>query len=159
VIFLTVGTQLPFDRLIKLVDDLVPELDEEVVGQIGFGKYQPRNMHWTSSLTAVEFDKRAAEASVIVSHAGIGSVLTAKRFRKPIVVFPRAAALGEHRNDHQLATASLLYGRQGIYIANDAASLRSALRQAHSLSRPTNEESAERTQLVTFLRETMQLAR
>ncbi|WP_296708800.1 glycosyltransferase [Rhodoblastus sp.] len=158
-IFLTVGTQLPFDRLIKLVDDLVPELDEEVVGQIGFGKYQPKNMHWTSSLTAVEFDKRAAEASVIVSHAGIGSVLTAKRFRKPIVVFPRAATLGEHRNDHQLATASLLFGRPGIYIANNAASLGTALRQAHTLRRPTNEESAERGQLVSFLRETMQPAR
>ncbi|WP_374546294.1 glycosyltransferase [Rhodoblastus sp.] len=155
-IFLTVGTQLPFDRLVEMVDKLAPDLGTPVFAQTGFGKYEPQNMEWSQSLNAVDFDRRAAVATIIVSHAGIGSVLTAKRFRKPIVVFPRVAALGEHRNDHQLATASLLYGKPGVYIANDEDSLRTALRQAHALRLPPNEESSERGKLITFLRDALE---
>ena len=29
-IFVTIGTQLPFDRLIKAIDELAPQIDEEI---------------------------------------------------------------------------------------------------------------------------------
>ena len=44
-------------------------------------------------------------AKAIVAHAGMGTILTALEMGKPLLVMPRRAALGEHRNDHQLATA------------------------------------------------------
>lgn len=52
-----------------------------------------------------EFDKLCHDARLIVAHAGMGTIISAMTKGKPIIVFPRIAALGEHRNEHQLATS------------------------------------------------------
>lgn len=66
-------------------------------------------------------------ASVIVSHAGMGSILTALRYRRPIIIMPRKADLGEHRNDHQLATARWMAARPGVMVAWEADDLAALL--------------------------------
>lgn len=58
-----------------------------------------------------------ATAHVIVGHAGIGTIITAAKAEKPLILYPRQASLGEHRNDHQQATAREMESRQGIYVA------------------------------------------
>jgi UDP-N-acetylglucosamine transferase subunit ALG13 len=70
-------------------------------------------------LGPAEFESLAREATLIVGHAGIGTILTARRCAKPLIVMPRRASLGEHRNEHQLATVAALGDRAGIYIAED----------------------------------------
>lgn len=127
-IFVTVGTQLPFDRLIELVDGLAPSLEEEVFAQTGRGRYQPANSQWSALLEPKRFDELVTRASRIVSHAGIGTVLMAQKYRKPVILFPRRASLGEHRNDHQLATIAALRGRDGIYVAESDEELSRLLR-------------------------------
>ena len=57
------------------------------------------------------------KASLIISHAGMGTILSALQKDKPIIVFPRIAALGEHRNEHQLATARKLKEMRTISVA------------------------------------------
>lgn len=116
-ILVTVGTQLPFDRLVKALDDIAADLSIPVFAQIGKGEYKPRNFEWVEAIAPLEMDGLISRTSLIVSHAGTGTVLTAKRFKKPIILFPRRAAFGEHRNDHQLATAGQLDGRPGIRVA------------------------------------------
>ncbi|SNS14417.1 UDP-N-acetylglucosamine transferase subunit ALG13 [Noviherbaspirillum humi] len=121
-IFLTVGTQLPFDRLVAAVDDwaaLNPEV--ELFGQIGAGDYKPLHFRHADYLTPEAADNHFRRASLIVSHAGMGSILTALKYRKSILMLPRRAALGEHRNDHQLATAKWLGQRPGIVVAEETA--------------------------------------
>ncbi|MGO8484848.1 hypothetical protein AB9F39_37290, partial [Rhizobium leguminosarum] len=54
---------------------------------------------------------------------------------------PRQAALGEHRNDHQLATVSQLVGRPGIYVAHPDDDLRNYLLE--ELDSPSHEDSSE----------------
>ncbi|NBB63335.1 glucuronosyltransferase [Pseudomonas sp. ODNR1LW] len=132
-IFLTVGTQLPFPRLIHAVDTLAPTLDEEIFGQIGHGCPSPKNFASSATLPPIEFEKKFSAARLIISHAGIGTVLAARKHGKPIIIFPRRSGLGEHRNDHQLATCAQLQGRSGIYVANDDAEL-GALLQTPNLS-------------------------
>jgi UDP-N-acetylglucosamine transferase subunit ALG13 len=127
-ILLTVGTQLPFDRLVRLVDQIAPQLDEEIFGQIGNGYYIPRNFTFHRTLGPVDFEQKVTASRVIVSHAGIGSLLVAKKCVKPIIFFPRRSALGEHRNDHQLATCSQVQQRVGVYVAYDEDELRTCLR-------------------------------
>ena len=116
-ILVTVGTQLPFDRLIRHIDDIAPKLGQPVMAQTGSGGYRPVNCEFRESFAPVEFDTVFRQARVIVSHAGIGTVLTAQRLGKPIIVFPRRAAFGEHRNDHQLASCAQLAGRPGVSVA------------------------------------------
>jgi UDP-N-acetylglucosamine transferase subunit ALG13 len=126
-ILLTVGTQLPFDRLVRLMDEIAPALGEPVIAQIGQGSYIPKNMTWHRLIQPVEFERYVSDARFIVSHAGIGSILTAERHNKPIVLFPRTSYLGEHRNEHQMATATMISGRPGVAVANDEAELRVAV--------------------------------
>ncbi|MCX8998432.1 glucuronosyltransferase [Rhizobiaceae bacterium BDR2-2] len=118
-IVVTVGTQLPFDRLIKAVDDLAVKIPHKVFAQTGKGTYQPRNIEYSATVVAGEFDRMLSECRVIVAHAGIGTVIKALKYKKPIILVPRRAALNEHRNDHQMATVSKLRHRAGIYVAED----------------------------------------
>lgn len=123
-IFLTMGTQEPFDRLVRAMDDWYGRAERTHVlfGQIADqrdGGYVPRNFEWVSRLSPADYAVRFAQADLIVSHAGMGSILTALHHGKPIVVMPRQAKLREHRNDHQLATVKRLGARPGIYVAED----------------------------------------
>lgn len=126
-ILLTVGTQLPFDRLVQIMDTIAPELPDTIFAQIGQGEYIPRNFEYCRMALPEELAEKFGSASRIVSHAGTGSVLTARRYRKPIILFPRRASLGEHRNEHQLATCKQLNGAPGLSVAYDEAELRSLL--------------------------------
>ena len=129
-ILATVGTQLPFPRLIGLLDEMAPRLSRRVVAQIGFNSELPKNIEYHRNLEPGRFDTLFREAAVIVAHAGMGTVLAAKKHGKPIIIFPRSAALGEHRNEHQLATARALADHPGIYMAEDQASLEDLLVQS-----------------------------
>ncbi|WP_174513214.1 glycosyltransferase [Methylocella tundrae] len=141
-ILLTVGMQLPFDRLVGAVDRIAVELDEEIFGQIGDGSYVPVNFAFRRAVAPAEFEQKVRESRVIISHAGIGSLIVAKKYAKPIVFFPRRAALGEHRNDHQLATCSQFEDRIGVYVAYGESELREHLK-AKNLSSPRDEVSEQ----------------
>jgi UDP-N-acetylglucosamine transferase subunit ALG13 len=49
----------------------------------------------------------------------MGSILTAMKYRKPIIITPRLYEFQEHRNDHRFSTARELGDFEGIYIANN----------------------------------------
>lgn len=117
-IFVTVGTQLPFDRLVRAVDAWTGRKGrDDVFAQIARGGYRPRHLRWAEFLGADECQRKLAEADAIIAHAGMGSILTALELGKPILVMPRRVELGEHRNDHQSATIARLHGRTGILVA------------------------------------------
>ena len=125
-IFVTVGTQLPFPRLIDAMEELAPELDEAVIAQVGPDRTPRHRIETRPSLPPAELESKMNDARVIVAHAGIGTVLAAKRIGKPLLLVPRRHELGEHRNDHQMATARELADRPGLYVAwheRDLASL------------------------------------
>lgn len=117
-IFVTVGTQLPFDRLVKSVDAWAGNnREEEIFAQVGPSKYKPQNFSFSEFVKPSEANRYFQQSELVVSHAGMGSILTALRFRKPILILPRLASLGEHRNEHQLATSKWLNGKPGVYVA------------------------------------------
>lgn len=130
-IFLTVGTQLPFDRFVEIVDRHASDLPERIFAQVGRGRYQPANMEWQPFIGPIEFEERVRDCSLIVSHAGIGTIVMAQKHAKPMVLFPRLASLDEHRNNHQLATVQALDGRQGIQMAMNEAELVARLTGRH----------------------------
>ena len=85
--------QLGFDRLIEGMDSIAPELGLPVIAQTGNGTYRPRHMEARPRIAPAEFEALVQQCRLIVSHAGIGTVLTAARFAKPIILVPRRAAL------------------------------------------------------------------
>jgi UDP-N-acetylglucosamine transferase subunit ALG13 len=117
VIFVTVGSLFPFDRLVRAMDDWGAGRDEELVAQIGDGAYAPRHMRWTRRLERGEFEATVARARLVVAHAGVGTVVTAARFGRPAVVLPRRRRYAEHTSDHQVETAGWLAAKPGVYVA------------------------------------------
>ncbi|MEM6691141.1 MAG: glycosyltransferase, partial [Planctomycetota bacterium] len=96
--------------------------------------FQSPRMDVCQFMGVEEMKRVVRECRLVVSHAGIGSILTALTFQKPIVVFPRHASLGEHRNDHQLSTARRFRNRPGVTVVNNPEELFEQLTQGMSLS-------------------------
>ena len=127
-IFVTVGAQLPFDRLVEAVDRCIDERNkEEVFAQIGSSKFVPVNMRYVDFLPPEEFRKRLSWADLLVAHAGMGSILSALEFGKPVVVMPRLARLGETRNNHQVGSARRLRELANVTVAMNPKELREIL--------------------------------
>ena len=123
-IFLTIGTHEPFERLIRAVDDWCASrgTGAQVFGQITEpkpGAWRPQHFDWVARLAPLDHEQRCKSARLIVSHAGMGSILTALQYSKPIVIMPRRGHLLETRNDHQFTTVRMLGGRPGIHVADD----------------------------------------
>jgi UDP-N-acetylglucosamine transferase subunit ALG13 len=119
-IFLTVGTQEPFDRLVRAVDGWAATHDVPVFGQLGrleAGSYRPSHFSFETFISADAFESRLEACSLLVAHAGMGSIISALSRGKPLLMMARRASLGEHRNEHQLATAARFRGRPGLHVA------------------------------------------
>ncbi|MCZ8158506.1 MAG: glycosyltransferase [Rhizobiaceae bacterium] len=151
-ILVTVGTQLPFDRLVKYMDTIAAEIDEEVVAQIGKTTYAPKSMRFYERLSPVEFDELGRAARIIVSHAGIGTILSARRYGKPIVVVPRLALHGEHRNDHQIATCEQLIGVAGIQVQMELDGLGDRIMTAEYTQTFSHGVNQRKKNLIEFLK-------
>lgn len=133
-IVLTVGTQLPFNRLVQAADEWCRRAGrDDVVGQIGAigaSDYRPQSFRWQEFMAPPELDSLVRGAQLVVAHAGMGSIISALRYSRPIVIMPRRAALGEHRNDHQVGTASRFANRAGVFVADSEADLGPAIDRA-----------------------------
>jgi UDP-N-acetylglucosamine transferase subunit ALG13 len=135
VIFLTIGTHEPFDRLVKATDEWCAShpAGKTLYGQITQPKadgYKPTNFEWVARLTPADYALKFAAADLIVSHAGMGSILTALHAGKPIVILPRRGHLRETRNDHQYTTVKMLGTRPGIYVAMEEGDLGATIERA-----------------------------
>lgn len=144
-IFVAVGSQLAFDRLIKSVDTWSGCSTCEVIAQIGSGgDYIPVNLQSYESCKASEFAEYCNEAEVIVAHAGMGVILSARENGVPLIIMPRRADLNEHRNDHQLATAKNFGSMEGIYVANSTEELHAYLDNRSELVGTISNEKASK---------------
>jgi UDP-N-acetylglucosamine transferase subunit ALG13 len=128
VIFVTVGTQLPFERLVRAVDEWASDnKDKTVFIQLGNTLFRPRNCEFSAFLDSAHWEQLFQESELIVSHAGMGTILKSIEYDKPLILIPRLASLGEHRNDHQVATASKFGNYLNIKVIKEIADLPHAL--------------------------------
>lgn len=118
-IFMTVGDQIPFDRLTRAVDAWAGRAGRhDIFAQIGESDYAAQHMETVVRLAPPEFEKRMQDAELVVGHAGTGTILKAMSLGKPILVMPRREKFRETRNDHQYATAKR-FEERGVTIAWD----------------------------------------
>lgn len=134
-ILVIVGTQLPFDRMTLAVDNWCGAgPSREVFAQIGPTPWRPRYMKYAEYLDPAEYRRRLSEATLLIAHAGMGSIIDALSAGKPIIIMPRRAEYGEHRNNHQMATVSRFARYPGVYVATDEHELRRLLDSGMPLS-------------------------
>jgi len=136
-IFVTVGTDQPFDRLLRIVDRWASETGRrDIFAQVGKGAWQPNFIESTDFLPPAEYRRRLDTSSLIISHAGMGTILTALLNGKTILVMPKLASLGEHRNEHQTATARKMMSLRNVNVAFDENELWQRLNNLGQLSPP-----------------------
>jgi UDP-N-acetylglucosamine transferase subunit ALG13 len=136
-IFITVGTEHPFDRLIKAVDHWAATHGRhDFYAQIGHGAWKPHFIPFVEMMTHAELLEYLQSAELIISHAGMGTILSAMKYRKKIIVLPKKEKLGEHRNDHQMATCRRLQNHLGLNVAFDESDVLRMLEYSHLLLNP-----------------------
>ncbi len=145
VIFLTVGTQFPFDRLIEAVDEAVGDSGrgERVFAQVGASSYHPKNFEAVPSLEKTLFDKHFNEADSIISHAGMGTITMAMESQKPLLVMPRLRKYGEVVNDHQVAIARKFEELGYLLVAYEAEDLPAKMEELKSFVPQCRQPRAE----------------
>lgn len=120
---MAVGTHIqPFERLVQAMDQLAPELEEEVIIQRGNTSHLPGNARSFAFAPREEMERLNREARIVVTHGGAGSIVYALQFGKPVVAVPRLERYGEHINDHQVELVRVLEkeGRVvGVYEIRD----------------------------------------
>ena len=75
-IFVTVGTHNQgFERLIKKMDEIAGRIDEEIIMQIGYTNYKPKNTKFFEFLGFHDLIEMYQKADIIITHGGAGSLL------------------------------------------------------------------------------------
>lgn len=155
-IFCSVGTQLPFPRLIDyltLWSEKVDNHNTQIIVQSG-DKRAKKNGKITSFafVSESEFSEYMTSAAIIVSHAGMGNIIRAIELNKPIVIVPRLSDLKEHRNDHQIDSANRFCTLDNVFIANDYDSFCNAINSAfHYVKSEGGFSFPEREKLISYL--------
>lgn len=153
-IFVTVGSMLPFDRLVKAMDAWAAENPKaQVFAQIGETALKPKNIEFAAMIGPAEYRERFASADLVVSHVGMGTVITAFECGKPVVMLPRSPELMEVTSNHQIATAKWLVGRSGIHIVSSENELADAIADSLGSQGVSKIETGTRERLIGAIRE------
>ena len=103
-IFVTLGTQdKNFDRLLIAIDNEIKKgnIKEEVIVQAGTTNFKSDNMEIFDLISKDEFDKLISECDLLITHGGVGSILTGLSHDKKVIAASRLSKYKEHVNDHQ----------------------------------------------------------
>lgn len=128
-ILVTLGTQdKPFNRLLENIDKEIEKgnIKDEVIVQAGYTKYQSKNMEIYDLLDRDEFQRVINKCDLLITHGGVGSILSGLKNNKKIIVAPRLSKYGEHMNDHQLQIVNNFVEEGyiiGYYDGDDLASI------------------------------------
>lgn len=134
-ILVLLGTQdKPFTRLVEEVDKLIQKkiIKEEVVAQLGYTKYDSNNMKMFDLIPVNELNKLMKKADLIITHGGVGSILSAVQMNKKVIAIPRLALYKEHTNDHQIQIVNEFADTGYILKADNPSDLESVLKKVKS---------------------------
>jgi len=104
-ILITLGTQdKEFRRLLDLVQEQIDKgkIKDRVVVQAGHTKYESDDMEIFDLIDREEFSKLISECDILITHGGVGSIITGLQNNKKVIVAPRLAKYNEHMNNHQI---------------------------------------------------------
>ena len=103
-ILVMLGTQNnSFHRLLEKIDELIEKgiIKEEVIVQAGYTKYESNKMKIIDFTSREELEKLEQKANFIITHGGVGSIITSLEKGKKVIAVPRLHEYGEHVNNHQ----------------------------------------------------------
>ena len=98
------GTQNnSFERLLKELDGLKEKkiIKEKIIVQAGHTKYESKNLEMFDFIDKDKIDEYQSQADLIITHGGVGSIISSLKKDKKVIAVPRLKKYDEHVNDHQ----------------------------------------------------------
>ena len=105
-ILVTLGTQdKKFYRLLDAIENEIKKgnIKDEVVVQAGYSSdFKSKYMKIFDLIPIDEFDNFISKCDLLITHGGVGSIITGLKNEKKVIAVPRLKEYGEHTNNHQL---------------------------------------------------------
>lgn len=103
-IFVTLGTQdKQFNRLLEWIQKEIDKgkIKEKVCVQAGSTKFKSDDMEIITLLEVSKFEEYIEKCDILITHAGVGSILTGLKKNKKVIAVARKKEFGEAESDHQ----------------------------------------------------------
>ncbi len=124
------SSQFDFSRLLRAIDNLIKNgliKDTTINAQIGMTVYDSQYMNCFPMISDVEFKRMVCEADLIITHAGVGCIMSAMRLRKKTIIFPRLKEYHEHLDNHQLEIAKFFSEQRYLLLATNEEELKNCI--------------------------------
>ncbi len=134
-ILVQLGTQdKPFTRLVEEIDKLKQKkiIKDKVVVQLGYTKYESKNLETFDLIEVNKLNKLIEESDLIITHGGVGSILSCLKYDKKVIAVPRLAEYKEHNNDHQIQIVNEFAKTGYILKCDDPKDLEKVLKEVKS---------------------------
>lgn len=134
-VLVTTGTRSDynFHRLLRIIDSLCEKkviYAKNLVVQSTDQDYIPKNYKLCQMMSNNEFKSVMSKADIVISHAGTGTVITALKMNKKLILFPRLKDYGEHIDNHQLQICQLFLEKGYVMVAKSEEELEYAIYEA-----------------------------
>ena len=104
-ILITLGTQdKEFKRILFDVEKEIKNgnIKDEVIVQAGHTSFKSKYMKIIDFIEVDKFNDFIKKCDILITHGGVGSIITGLNNNKKVIAVPRLKKYGEHTNDHQL---------------------------------------------------------
>lgn len=104
-ILVLLGTQNnSFRRLLEKIQELIDKkvIKDKIIVQTGKTKFESKDMEIFDLIPKQELENLIKKADLIITHGGVGSIVTSLKMNKKVIAVPRLSEYGEHVNDHQI---------------------------------------------------------
>ncbi len=156
-ILILLGTQNnSFHRLLEEVEKNVEKgnIDEEVVIQAGYTKYEPKtqkqHIKVFNTIPQKDLNDLIEKANLVISHGGVGSMVTANQKGKKVIAVPRYKKYHEHVNDHQVKTIEIFAKRGYVMPIKNVEDLGQALKDIKNFN-PTIYKKDEHSNIIEII--------
>ena len=143
-ILVVLGTQdKRFERLLNAVEQAIDQgwIKEEVMVQAGCTTYDCKKMNVVDYVDMTTFEQWMKDCRLLITHGGVGTIMSALRSKKPVIACARLAKYGEHHNDHQCEIIETFYEKGYLIPLRDGQTLEEALSQAEHFVVPEVESN------------------
>lgn len=131
-ILVLLGTQNNnFNRLLEEIERLIDKktITDEVIVQAGYTKYESNKMQIFDLIPREQLDKYQDDADIIITHGGVGSIVSSIEKGKKVIAVPRLHKYEEHVNDHQKEIIELFNKKGYIIGLTDVSEVEEAIKQ------------------------------
>lgn len=131
-ILVMLGTQNnSFHRLLEKIEELIKNgvIKDNVIVQAGYTKFKSDDMQIFDLIPREKLEKYQNQADLIITHGGVGSIITSLKLGKKVIAIPRLHEYGEHVNNHQIEIVELFDNKGYIIGCMDLEKLEEALKK------------------------------